>query len=189
MKERQKVSHFNPQCSTDRWKCNQIRKLLINMLIVKYVIEKREHTDNTHKIHKHTHVSSYTNRHTHGHTHTHTHTAFWQMANHEVDRAVKQACSLCPPTQHFAQCVYQMAALYQGVADTGSTQSSVKQEYSRPLITGVLWLDSHHCQAARSYRCHSALRHLNGTFTAFCVRVLMSEQTRLSGDCCFLLVN
>ena len=111
------------------------------------------------------------------------------MANHEVDRAVKQACSLCPPTQHFAQCVYQMAALYQGVADTGSTQSSVKQEYSRPLITGVLWLDSHHCQAARSYRCHSALRHLNGTFTAFCVRVLMSEQTRLSGDCCFLLVN
>ena len=25
-----------------------------------------------------------------------------------------------------------MAALYQGVADTGSTQSSVKQEYGRP---------------------------------------------------------
>ena len=114
------------------------------------------------------------------------HTVFWQMANHEVDRAVKQACSLCPPTQHFAQCVYQMAALYQGVADTGSTQSSVKQEYSRPLITGVLW---HHCQAARSYRCHSALRHLKGTFTAFCVCVLMSELTRLSGDCYFLLVN
>lgn len=34
----------------------------------------------------------------------------------KVDGAVKQACSLCPPTQHFAQRVYQMAALYQGVA-------------------------------------------------------------------------
>lgn len=56
------------------------------------------------------------------------------MVNHEVDRAVKQACSLCPPTQPFAQCVYQMAALYQGVADSGSTQSSVKQEYGRPAF-------------------------------------------------------
>lgn len=56
------------------------------------------------------------------------------MVSHEVDGAVKQACSLCPPTQHFAQRVYQMAALYQGVADTGSTQSSVKQEFGiRPM--------------------------------------------------------
>lgn len=50
----------------------------------------------------------------------------------KVDGAVKQARSLCPPTQHFAQCVYQMAALYQGVAATGSSQSSFKREYSRP---------------------------------------------------------
>lgn len=80
--------------------------------------------------------------------HKQMHTASWQMANHKVDGAVKQACSLCPPTQNFAQCVYQMEALYQGVADTGSTQSSVKQEYGRPaLITGVFWLDSHLYQA------------------------------------------
>lgn len=67
------------------------------------------------------------------------------MVNHEV---VKQACSLCPPTQHFAQCVYQMAALYQGVAHTGSTQSSVKQEYRRPpcnnwgVVAGLVLLPS-----------------------------------------------
>lgn len=53
------------------------------------------------------------------------------MLKHEVDGAVKQACSLCPPTQHFARCVDQMAALYQGVADTGSTQRSVKWEHGR----------------------------------------------------------
>lgn len=53
------------------------------------------------------------------------------MVDQEADGAVKQACFLCPPTQPFAQCVYQMAALYQGVADAGSTQSSVQQEYGK----------------------------------------------------------
>lgn len=62
----------------------------------------------------------------------------------KVDEAVKQACSLCPPTQHFAQCVYQMAALYQGVAATGSSQSSFEREYSRPNDWGsvagaIIW--------------------------------------------------
>lgn len=71
---------------------------------------------------------------------THMYAASWQMVNHEVARAVKQACSLCPPTQHCAQCVYQMAALYQGVADTGSTQSSVKQEHWRPA--SISWGDA-----------------------------------------------
>lgn len=52
------------------------------------------------------------------------------MVIHKVGGAVKQTCSLCP--QHFAQCVYQMVALYQGVAATGSSQSSFKREYSRP---------------------------------------------------------
>lgn len=99
------------------------------------------------------------------------HKGSWQMVNHEVDRAVKQARSLCPPTQHFAQCVYQMAALYQGVADTGSTQSSVKQEYSRPASNNwgaVAGLTSLSC----SYRCHFVIhfiRHINFTFTAMCV--------------------
>lgn len=87
---------------------------------MKYVIQKGNiqisHTKNTS---------------VHSHIHTHAHSL---LADGEPqgDRAVKQACSLCPPTQHFAKCVYQMAALYQGVADTGSTQSSVKQEYGRP---------------------------------------------------------
>lgn len=50
----------------------------------------------------------------------------WQMLRQEIARVVKQTCSLCPPTQHFAQCVYQMAALYQGVADTGGTPAKHK---------------------------------------------------------------
>lgn len=63
---------------------------------------------------------------------SHLHTACWQMVIREVDGAVKQTCSLCPPTQRFTQSVYQMAALYQGVAATGSSQSSFKQENCRP---------------------------------------------------------
>lgn len=98
-----------------------IGKVLINILIIKYVAQQRINIG-TYKI------LVFLKGNTHMPTETHT----WQMVNHEVDRAVKQACSLCPPTQHFAQCVYQMEAFYQGVADTSFTQSSVKQGHGSP---------------------------------------------------------
>lgn len=69
---------------------------------------------------------------------TYTQPARWQIVILKVVGAVKQACSLCPPTHHFAQCVYQIAALYQGVAATGSSQSLVKREYSWPNEWGLV---------------------------------------------------
>lgn len=60
----------------------------------------------------------------------------------KVTRAVKQACSLCPPTQHFAQCVYQMAALYQGVAPAGSSQSSFSLSWPNDwgsVAVAIVW--------------------------------------------------
>lgn len=110
------------------------------------------------------------------------------MVNHEVDRAVKQACFLCPPTQYFAQCVYQMAALYQGVADIGNTQSPVKQEYGSPgsnnwgAVTKLISLPT---TSLLSLSFCTLTPTVNGAFTA--ISVLMTTLTRLSGD--FFLVN
>lgn len=80
------------------------------------------------------------------------------MVTLKVNEAVKQICSLCPPTQHFAQCVYQMAALYRGVVAAGSSQSSFKQEYSRPNDWGsaavtAIWQLSLMCNNCAINKC------------------------------------
>lgn len=68
--------------------------------------------------------------------------ASWQMVKHEAAGAVKQACSLCPPTQLFAHSVYQMAALYQGVAPYKAPSGRLPVPLCRVLLNISLHLPS-----------------------------------------------